>query len=166
MSVKVVRRPPILGDACLGRSHRDLGRATGDERGEDHPDGVPIRIAGFACEQQTVGSTGALRSGRDAGVGRLEAETVPALDRSRSFVQPARQVQEFPGATASGEASSEAPPGLRGQSRGYKKASRLEVEDRVHAQQMLIRAERFVNTSNNHFNDLARTALRAKRKVW
>jgi hypothetical protein len=166
MSVKVVRRMPIFGDTGLGRSHRDLGKATGDERGEDHPDGVPVRIAGFACEQQTVGPTGALRSGRDAGVGRLEAETVPALDRSRCFVQPASQVQEFPGATASGEASSEVPPGLRGQRRGYKKASRLEVEGRVHAQQMLIRAERFVDISNNHSNDFAHAALRAERKVW
>ena len=164
--MKIIQRPPIFGDACLDRSHRDLRRATGDERGKDHPDRVPIRIACFACEQQTVGSTSALRSGRDAGVGRLEAETVPALDRSRSFVQPASQVQEFSGAPGSGEASSEAPPGLRGQRRGYKQASRLKVEDRVHAQQMLIRAERFVDTSKNHSNDLARTALRAKRKVW
>jgi hypothetical protein len=164
--VKVVRQPPIFGDACLGRSHRDLGRATGDERGEDHPDGVPVPIAGFACEQQTVSSTSALSSGRDAGVERLEAETVPALDRSRSFVQPASLVQEFPGAAASGEASTEAPPGLRSQRRRYKEASRLEVEDRVHAQQMLVRAGRCVSTSNNHSNDLARTAMRAERRVW
>jgi hypothetical protein len=166
MSVKVVRRPPIFGDAGLDWSHRDLRRATGDERGEDHPNRVPIRIAGFACEQQTVGPTSALRSGRDAGVGRLEAETVPALDRSRSFVQPASQVQEFSGAPGSGEASSEAPPGLRGQRRRYKQASRLKVEDRIHAQQMLVRAERFVSTSKNHSNDLAHAALRAERKVW
>jgi hypothetical protein len=163
--VKVIRRPPIFGYACFGRGHRDLGSATGDERGENHPNRVPVRIACFACEQQTVRSTGALRSGCDARVGRLEAETVPALDRSRSFVQPASQVQEFPGAPASGEAPSEAPPSLRGQCRGYKEASRLEVESRVHVQQMLVRAERFASTSNNHSNDLACTALRPKRKV-
>jgi hypothetical protein len=163
--VKVVRRPPIFGNACPGRSHRDLGRAAGDEGSEDHPDRVPVRIASFACEQQTMSSTSALRPGRDAGVGRFEAETVPALDRSRSFVQPASQVQKFPGAAASGEASSEAPPGLRGQRRRYKEASRLEVEDRVHAQQMLVRGERFVSTSNNHSNNLARTGLRAERRV-
>ncbi len=166
LSGQVVRRPPIFGDACPGRSHRDLRRAAGDEGGEDHPDGVPVRVTGFACEQQTMSSTSALRSGRDAGVGRVEAETVPALDRSRSFVQPASQVQEFTGAPAGGEASSEAPPGLRGQRRRYKEASSLEVEDRVHAQQMLVRAERFVSTSNNHSNDLVRTALRAERRVW
>ena len=170
MSVKVVWRPPIFGDACPGWSHRDLGRATGDERGEDHPEGVPVRIAGFACEQQTVGSTGTLRSGRDARVGRLEAETVPALDQSRSFVQPASQVQEFPSAAASSEASSEEPPDLRCQRRRDKEAFRLEIEDRIHTQKMLVRTtdrtKQVVNPPNTHFSQLARAALRTKRKVW
>ena len=129
------------------------------------PIGVPTRSRTLHA-RMSLGGPDALGSGRDAGVGRLEAETVPALDRSRSFVQPASQVQEFTGAAAGGEAPSEALPGLRGQRRRYKEASHLEVEGRVHAQQMLVRAERFVSTSNNHSNDLVRTALRAERRVW
>ena len=164
--MEIGQRAPLSGDASSGRSHRDLGRAAGDERGEDHPDGVPVRITSCAPEQQTVGSTGALRSGRDAGIGRLEAETVRTFDRARSLVQPASQIQEFPGAAAGGEISSETPPGLRGQRRGYKEASRLEVEDRVHVQGILVRTKQVVNALVAHFSDPARTTLRAERRVW
>lgn len=163
--MKVGQRPPIPGDAGPGRSHRDLGRAAGDERGEDHPDGVPVHITGFAPEQQPVGSTDALRSGRNTGIGWLEAETVCTLDRARSLVQPASQVQEFPSAAAGGEACSKVPPDLRGQRRGYEEASRLEVEDRVHAQEMLVRRKRVVNAPTNHFSDPVRTALDAERRA-
>jgi hypothetical protein len=146
--VKVGQWPPVFGNSRPGRSHRDLGRAVGDERGEDHPDRVSISIAGSAPEQQTVGSTGALRSGRNAGIGRLEAETVRALDRGRSLAQPVSQIQEFSSAAAGGEPSSKAPPGLRGQRRGYEQASGLEVEDRVHAQEVLLRTRRIVNATH------------------
>ncbi len=166
MSVKAVRRPPIFGYSRPGWSNRDLGRAAGDERGEYHPDGVPVRIARPAPEQQTVGSTSALRSGRNAGIGRLETETVRTLDRGRSLVQPAGQVQEFPSAAVGGEASSKAPSGLRGQRRRDKEAFRLEIEDRIHALEMLVRTKRVVNPPNNHFSDLASTTSRTKRKVW
>ena len=163
--MKIGQRSPLPGDARSGRSHRDLGRATGDERGEDHPDGVPVRITGSAPEQQTVGSTCALRSGRDAGIGRVEAETVRTLDRAHSLVQSASQIQEFPGAAAGGEVSSEAPPGLRGQRRGYKEASGLEVEDRVHVQGIRVRTKQAVNALTAHSSDPARTTLHAERRV-
>lgn len=166
LSMKVSQRSPIFGYARLGRSHRDLRRAAGNERGEDHPDGVPVRIAGSAPKQQTIGPTGALRSGCDTGIGWVEAETVCTLDRGRSLAQPASQVQEFYSAAAGGEPSSEAPLSMRGQRRGYEQASGLEVEDRVHAQEMLLRTKRSVNASHDHFNDPARSTLRVQRRLW
>lgn len=164
--MKIGQRPPIFRDARLGRSHRDLGRAAGYERGEDHPEEVPVRIAGSASEQQTVGSPGALRSGSDAGIGRLEAEMVGTLDRGRSLVEPASQVQEFPGAASGGEPPSEAPPGLRGQRRGYEEASGLEVEDRVHAREILLTSKLSVDALTIHSRDPARSTSRAEREVW
>ena len=154
-------RLPITGDARLRRSHRDLGRAAGDQRGEDHTDGVPVCVTGLACEQQTTGSIHASRSGRNAGIGRLEAETVRTLDRVRFLVQPASQVQKFSSAATRGEPSSEAPPSLRSQRRGYEEASGLGAEYRVHAQEVLLHTKRVVNASNDHFSDrtpLGRTA--------
>src|SRR5215203_3525524 len=123
MSMKIGQRPPIFRDARLGRSHRDLGRAAGYERGEDHPEEVPVRIAGSASEQQTVGS---------------------------------------PGAASGGEPPSEAPPGLRGQRRGYEEASGLEVEDRVHAREILLTSKLSVDALTIHSRDPARSASRGE----
>jgi|SRR5215203_1075972 hypothetical protein len=146
-SVKVTRRAPVYGDARSGRRHRHLGRATCNEHGKDHTDGSSVSIAHAACEHEPAGPRNALGSGGDAWIGWLEAETVAALDRARSPAQFARQVQEFSRATTGGEANPEAPPGLRGQRRGYEEASPLEVEDRIHVRGMFARARLVVHSS-------------------
>src|SRR5918995_2344657 len=153
VSVKVAQRPPVSRDARPGRRHRHLGRAAGNERGKDHTDGSSIPGADVAREQEPEGAADALRSGCDARVGWLEAETVSALDWARSLVQAARQVQEFSGAAAGGEATPEAPPGLRSQRRGYEEASPLEVECWIHAQDSLARTRRVVHSSADHSSD-------------
>lgn len=137
LSVKVARWSPNCRDARPGRRHRHLGRAAGDERGEDHTDGSSVPTAGVAREQESGGSPDSLGSGRDARVGWLEAEVIRVLDRACSLVQPASQVQEFSCADAGSEAASQAPPGLRGQRSGYEEASPLEVEGWIHAQDLL-----------------------------
>ena len=85
----------------------------------------------------------------------LEAEPVAALDRARALLQPDRKVQEFSGS----ESLPEAPPGVRGQRRGYEEASPLEVEDRVHAQDLLATTRRVVYAPADHSSDDIRTAL-------
>src|SRR5215204_6801278 len=158
-SVKVTRRAPVYGDARSGRRHRHLGRATCNEHGKDHTDGSSVSIAHAACEHEPAGPRNALGSGGDAWIGWLEAETVAALDRARSPAQFARQVQEFSRATTGGEANPEAPPGLRGQRRGYEEASPLEVEDRIHAQDVLAGTGRVVYSPADHSSDTLGTAL-------
>jgi hypothetical protein len=167
MSVKVGRRPPVSGDARLRRRHRDLGGTAGDQGGKDYADGGSVSIAGPASEQEPGGPPGALRSGRDAGIRRLEAKTVGTLDWAYFLVQPGSQVQKFPSAAISGEASSKAPPDLRGQRRGYEEASRLEFDGRIHTQHVLAHTKRVVNAPIDHSSYPALAALRTeRRRAW
>src|SRR5215208_3105109 len=101
----------------------------------------------------------------DAGVGRIEAETVRALDRARSLAHPAGQIQEFPNAKVGSEAASQAPPGLRGQRCGYEEASPLEVEGRIHAQDVLARTWRVAYSPADHSNDTGCTSLHTDHNV-
>ena len=87
--VKVARRPPTFGNARSSRRHRHLGRATGDERGKDHTNRSSDPIADAAREDEPGGPPDALGSGRDAGVGRIEAETVRALSHHDVSYTPA-----------------------------------------------------------------------------
>ncbi len=137
VSVKVTRWSPVSGDDRAGRRHRHLGMATGDERGKHHTEGSSVSIAHAAREHEPVRTADPLSSGCDARIGWLEAETVSGLYRVRYLPQPVGQVQEFRGADVGSEAISQAPPGLRGQRRGYEEAPSLEFEDRVHTQDML-----------------------------
>lgn len=164
VSVKVARRPPTFGNARSSRRHRHLGRAAGDERGKDHTNRSSDPIADAAREHEPGGPPDALGSGRDAGVGRIEAETVRALDRARSLAHPAGQIQEFPDANVGSEAASQAPPGLRGQRRGYEEASPLEVEGRIHAQDVLARTWRVAHSPADHSNDTVCTLLHTDRR--
>jgi hypothetical protein len=164
VSVKVPWRPPIFGNARSGRRHRHLGRAAGDERGKDHTKRSSDPIADVAREHEPGGPPDALGSGRDAGVGRIEAETVRALDRARSLAHPAGEIQEFPNAKVGSEAASQAPPGLRGQRRGYEEASPLEVEGRIHAQDVLARTWRVAHSTADHSNDTVCNLLHTDRR--
>ncbi len=164
VSVKVARRPPTFGNARSSRRHRHLGRTAGDERGKDHTNRSSDPIADAAREHEPGGPPDALGSGRDAGVGRIEAETVRALDRARSLAHPAGQIQEFPDANVGSEAASQAPPGLRGQRRGYEEASPLEVEGWIHAQDLLARTGLVVHSPADYSSDTVRTASRMERR--
>lgn len=164
VSVKVARRPPTFGNARSSRRYRHLGRTAGDEHSKHHADGSSTLVAHAACEQEPGSTTDALGSGRDAGVGRIEAETVRALDRARSLAHPAGQIQEFPDANVGSEAASQAPPGLRGQRRGYEEASPLEVEGRIHVQDVLARTWRVAPSPADHSNDTVCTSLHTERR--
>jgi hypothetical protein len=159
VSVKIARRPPTFGNARSSRRHRHLGRPAGDKRGKDHTNRSSDPIADAAREHEPGGPPDALGSGRDAGVGRIEAETVRALDRDRFLAHPTGQIQEFPDANVSSEAASQAPPGLRGQRRGYEEASPLEVEGRIHAQDVLARTWLVAHSPAHHSNDTVCTSL-------
>src|SRR5215218_9655489 len=154
-SIKVAQRSPVSRDGRPWRRHRHLGRPAGDQRGKDHAEGRSIPIADAAREEESASATDALRSGCDARIGWLEAETVATLDRTRALLKPDRQVQEFSGSESLPEAS----PGVRGQRRGYKEASSLEVEDRVHAQDLLASTRRVVYAPADHSSYDVRTAL-------
>src|ERR671912_433625 len=163
-SVKVARRPPTFGNARPSRRPRHLGRAAGDKRGKDHTNRSSDPIADAAREHEPGGPPDALGSGHNAGVGRIEAETVPALDRARSLAHPAGQIQEFLDAKVGSEPASQAPPGLRGQRRGYEEASPLEVEGRIHAQDVLARTWRVAHSPADHSNDTVRTSLHTEKR--
>jgi hypothetical protein len=157
--VKVAQGSPVSRDSCPGRRHRHLGRPAGDQRGKDHTEEGSIPVADAAREEDSASSPDDLGSGCEAGIGWIEAEAVAALDRACFLLQPVRQVQEFSGAATFGEAIPEAPPSVRGQRRGYKEASSLEVEDRVHAQDLLATTRRVVYAPADHSSDDVRTAL-------
>jgi hypothetical protein len=159
-SVKLTQGSPVSRDSCPGRRHRHLGRPAGDQRGKDHAEGRSIPVADPAHEEESASATDGLRSGCDAWIGWLEAEPVAALDRARVLLQPDRKVQEFSGS----ESLPEAPPRVRGQRRGYEEASPLEVEDRVHAQDLLATTRRVVYAPADHSSDDVRTALYTGRR--
>jgi hypothetical protein len=163
VSVKVARRPPPFRNGRSSRRHRHLGRPAGDERGKDHTNRSSDPIADAAREHEPGGPPDGLGSGRDAGVGRIEAETVRALDRARFLAHPAGQIQEFPDANVSSESASQAPPGLRGQRRGYEKASPLKVEGRIHTQDVLARTWRVAHSPADHSNETVCTSLHTER---
>ena len=154
-SVKVTQGSPVSRDGRPGRRHRHLGRPAGDQRGKDHTEGRSIPVADAAREEESASATDALRSGCDAWIGWLEAEPVAALERARAFLQRDRKVQECSGS----ESLPETPPCVRGQRRGYEEASPLEVEDRVHAQDLLATTRRVVYAPADHSSDDVRTAL-------
>src|SRR5829696_359878 len=143
VSVKVARRPPTFGNARSSRRHRHLGRAAGNERGKDHTNRSSDPIADATREDEPGGPPDALGSGRDARVGRI---------------------QEFPDANVGSEAASQAPPGLRGQRRGYEEASPLKVEGRIHVQDVLARTWRVAHSPADHSNDTVCTSLHTERR--
>jgi hypothetical protein len=127
-SVKAARRSPVSGDAGPGRRHRHLGMASGNERGKDHTDGSSAPIVDVAREQEPVSAADALRSGRDARVGWLEAETEGTL-----LAELAGEGDEVFGVGVGGDPSHQVPSGPRGHGRRYHESSCFEIERRIHA---------------------------------
>jgi hypothetical protein len=159
VSLKIRLRPPLFWDARLWWCHRYLRGATGDERGEGNADGAPFVIGDPAGEQEPGGSPDALGSARDAGVGRIEAEKVRALDRSRDLVQPASQVQKLSGITAGGDSSTQAPAEMHGQRCRDEETPRFEFEGWVHGK------TRVVDGRRGHSSGYRRVAARERRRA-
>jgi hypothetical protein len=96
--VNVCRQPPTFWEGRLWRCHRHLWGATGDERGEGDADGAPVAIGNPTGKQEPGRSTDILSSGRGAGVGWSEAQTVRAFDRSCGLAQLVSQLEKLSGA--------------------------------------------------------------------
>jgi hypothetical protein len=144
VSVKICLRPPLFGDARLWWCHRHLRGPAGYERGEGNAHSAPVVVGDPAGEQEPAGSPDALGSGRDAGVGWIEAETVRALDRSRDLVQPASQVQNLSRVATCGDSSSQAPAEMRGQRRRDEETPRFEVKGWVHRKTRVVDGRRAI----------------------
>ena len=144
------RRPPGLGDARLGGRHRDLGRATGNERGKDHPDGRPVAIEGSAGEHEPAATPRALRSGRDAWIGWIEADAVLPLDAANPLAELSGEGEKVSGTALGGDASASQPtPRSRRQRRRDNEASGFEVEEWVHVSGRLV-VDDLWDHSNEH----------------
>jgi hypothetical protein len=126
------QRPPVFRDDRLGRRHRDLGGAPGYERGKGNADSYSVTIEGSGREQQPERVSGALRSGRDPGIGRVETEMVRPLDDVCLLSEFTGQGHEVSSIAADGDGSPKASSGLRGQCSREKEASPFEVEEWVH----------------------------------
>ena len=81
------------------------------------------------CKRARVeGAAGALNSCVEAGVGRLEAETVPSLDGADLLGEAVGHRETFLRPNIGGGVSSEASHCLSGQRRRYEQPLRLEVQ--------------------------------------
>ena len=92
-----------------------------------------MTIEGSTREEQPETLSGALRSGRDPGIGQVETDMVRALDDVCLFRESPGQGYEVFGIAAGGDRSPKTSPGLRGQCRRYEEASPFEVEEGIHA---------------------------------
>jgi hypothetical protein len=127
------QRPPVFRDDRPGRRHRDLGSAPGYERGKGDADRYSVTIEGSTREQQPETLSGALRSGSDPGIGRVETEMVRALDDVCHFSEFMGKDYEISSTATAGDATSQTSSGLRGQCRRDEEASPFEVEEWIHA---------------------------------
>jgi hypothetical protein len=133
-SGQIGRRTPPFGDTGFDRRHRYLREATGDQGGEDHAERWrSLIIGGGAGEQETSATANnLLRPRGDAGIGRVEAETVPALDGAHLLAEATSQGEEVLRVALGVDASPEASHGVRGQRRRYEEPPRFEIEGCVH----------------------------------
>src|SRR5918911_4524519 len=117
-------RAPLFGNAGFDRCHRDLGEAAGDERGKDHAEGL-LLVEGPASEHDAVAAAHLLRPRREAGVGRLEAETIPLSDGRDFLTEAASQAEKGPRAAAGGGAAPGASRRGGGERRRTEKGARF-----------------------------------------
>lgn len=148
--MKIRLRPPPFWNARLWWRHRHLRGPVGYERGEGNADSAPSMIGDPAGEQEPGGTADALGSGRDAGVGRIEAEKIRALDWSRNLVQPASQIQELSGIAAGGDSSSQAPTEMLGERRRDEQTPRFEVKGWVHGEARVVDGRRGHSSGYRH----------------
>ncbi len=124
---------PVFRDGRLGWRHRDLGSAPGYERRKDDADRYSVTIEGSTREQQPERVSGALRSGSDPGIGRVETEIVRQLDDVCLLSESTGQDYEVFRTAVDGDVASQASSGLRSQCRRDEEASPFEVEEWIHA---------------------------------
>ena len=91
-----------------------------------------MTIEGSTREQQPERVSGALRAGRDPGIGRVEFEMVRALDDVCLLSESLGQDYEISSTATDGDAASQASSGLGGQCRRDEEASPFEVEEWIH----------------------------------
>lgn len=121
---------PLRRDARPGWRNRYLGLPTGDQDREDHAERVLPK--GRAGEHEPEAVAHLFHPARDARIGRLETEAVPALDQTDLLPETAGDAEQVFRIAAGIDASAEETRSLRGQRGGYKETSRFEVEGRVH----------------------------------
>ena len=91
-----------------------------------------MTIEGPTREQQPERVSGALGSGRDPGIGRVETEMVRPLDDVCLLSEFTGQGYEISSTATDGDATSQTSSGLGGQCRRDEEASPFEVEEWVH----------------------------------
>ncbi len=89
-------------------------------------------VEGPTREHEPQRVSGALRSGRETGVGRVETETVGTLDGVYLFTELTGQGYEVFSIAVDGDGSPQTSSGLRGQCRRDEEASPFEVEEWIH----------------------------------
>jgi hypothetical protein len=124
----VTEQAPFLGDADFGRRYRHLGEAAGDERGEHYAERRPVLIVDRTSEHDPQAAPNSFRPCREAGVGRLGAEAMPALGENYLLSEAASQDEEIRRFAVVGDASFETPYGVHSQRSRYEKTPRFEVE--------------------------------------
>ena len=92
-----------------------------------------MTIEGSTREQQPERVSGALRSARDPGIGRVETEMVRALDDVCLLSESLGQDYEISSTATDGDAASQASSGLGGQCRRDEEAPPFQVEEWIHA---------------------------------
>ncbi len=91
-----------------------------------------VMVEGPTREHEPQRVSGALRSCREAGVRRVETETVHTLDNIYLFTELSGQRYEAFSIAAYGDGSPKTSSGLRGQCRRDEETSPVEVEEWVH----------------------------------
>jgi hypothetical protein len=129
-----------------------------------------VTIEGSTREQQPERASGALRSGAlrsggDPGIGRVETETVRQLDDVCLFSESTGQDYEVFRTAVDGDAASQTSSGLRSQCRRDEEASPFEVEEWTHALRIYASRRTVVDGVRDYLSTLyLRRAPRVK--VW
>ncbi len=129
---RIGHRAPLFGDAGFDRRDRHLREAAGDEGSKDHAERLPILVEGGTGEQETQAAANDFRPRGDAGIGWIEAETVPALDGARSLAEATSQGEEILRVALGDDTAFKASHGMRGQRRRYEEPPRFKVEGSIH----------------------------------
>ncbi len=113
-----------------------------------------MTIEGSTREQEPGTLSDDLRSGRDAGIGRVETEMVRALDGVCVFTEFAGQGYEVSSTASDGDGAAQRSSRLRGQCRRDEEASPFEVEEWVHVLRIYALRKTVVDSVRDNFSAL------------